>query len=277
MDFNKAFRIRPGKAFHLSDIDPDMRDPKLDKHSARPLLADQQVRLTQLQYRLYAEGQQSLLICLQGMDASGKDGTIRHVFGALNPQGCRVQAFRQPTAHELAHDFLWRIHRATPGKAEVVIFNRSHYEDVLVSAVHGQVDGKTRKYRYQAINAFEEQLAENGTRILKFFLHIDKAEQLRRFARRLDDPSRHWKISEADYSERPFWDDYQRYYEKALNHCSTPHAPWFVIPANHKWFRNLAISGILLQTLEDMDPRLPAPKVDIEAIRQRFHEASSER
>ncbi len=276
MDFSKAFRIDPGTPFHLSDIDPDMRDPKLDKHSVRPLLADQQARLAQLQYRLYAEGRQSLLICLQGMDASGKDGTIRHVFGALNPQGCRVQAFRQPTAHELAHDFLWRIHRTTPAKGEVVIFNRSHYEDVLVSAVHGQIDGKTRKYRYQAINAFEEQLAESGTRILKFFLHIDKAEQLRRFARRLDDPSRHWKISEADYSERPFWDDYQRFYEKALTHCSTRHAPWFAIPANHKWFRNLAISGILLQTLEDMDPQLPAPKVDIEAIRQRFHEASVE-
>ena len=227
-----------------------------------------------LQYRLYAENRRSLLICLQGMDAGGKDGTIRHVVGPLNPQGTRVHCFKEPTPEEAAHDFLWRVHRQVPGRGEIVIFNRSHYEDVLVVRVHELVPEKVWSRRFELINVFEQNLVENGTHILKFFLHISPEEQLRRFKKRLDDPDRHWKISLADYRERELWSRYQQAYAEALSRTSTAHAPWFVIPANHKWFRNLAVSKIITETLEALQMSFPPPSVDLAEVRRRYHAAA---
>jgi len=221
---------------------------------------------------MYAENKRSLLICLQGRDAAGKDGTINHVLGAMNPQGCSVTGFKVPSTEEAAHDFLWRYHKAAPGRGRIGIFNRSHYEEVLVQRVHNLVPRKIWSKRYQQINDFEKSLAENGTHILKFYLHIDPQEQLARFRQRLEDPQRHWKISQGDYDERPFWDAYTEAFEAALGKCSTDYAPWFIIPANHKWFRNLAVSKIVVQTLEALDMQFPAPKVDIEDIKKKFHD-----
>ena len=209
------------------------------------------------------------------MDTGGKDGTIHHVLGAMDPQGCRVEPFKQPSAEEAAHDFLWRAHRAAPKRGEVVIFNRSHYEDVLVVRVHELVPKKVWKGRYQLIDDFEKMLTANGTTVLKFFLHISKDEQLRRFRDRLDDPAKQWKISEADYKEREFWKDYQTAYEDALSSCSTEDSPWFVIPANHKWFRNLAVARIVVEHLEAMKLEYPRPSVDLEKIRREYHAAKN--
>jgi len=270
MSYVKSFQVDPDRAVNLSKIDPDYTGPHENKAEALPEIEHYAQRLRELQYRLYAEHRRSLLICLQAMDAGGKDGTIRHVLGYMNPQSCRVQPFKVPTAEEAAHDFLWRTHKATPGRGEVAIFNRSHYEDVLVVRVHKLVPKEIWSARYEAINRFEHHLVGNGTQILKFFLHISKEEQLRRFRRRLEDPARQWKISEADYRERAYWDDYQAAYEDALNRCSTKNAPWYVIPANHKWFRNLAISKIVVQLLEGLDMNFPEPQVDIEALRQKY-------
>ena len=275
MNYQKQFRIAPASRVKLSEVDADFTDPRLDKASALEEIADYTQRLTALQYLLYAEGRRSLLICLQAMDAGGKDGTVRHVLGAMNPQGCRVYGFKVPTPEEAGHDFLWRIHRTTPARGEVAIFNRSHYEDVLVTRVHGLVAKKEWQARYAHINHFERLLADSGTLILKFYLHISPQEQLERFRRRLEDPARQWKISEADYRERPHWDAYQAAFQDALSKCSTEHAPWFVIPANHKWFRNLAVSRILVETLESMDLALPQPAVDLEAIRRAYHAAEA--
>ena len=191
----------------------------------------------------------------------------------MNPQGTRVHAFKVPSQEEREHDFLWRIHKNAPAKGEVAIFNRSHYEDVLVARVHDLVPKETWSKRYDLINDFERNLAENGTHILKFYLHISEDEQLRRFKQRLDDPTRHWKISESDYEERPFWPAYQEAYEDALSKTSTKHAPWFIIPANHKWFRNLAVSRIVVETLESLDMKFPEPAINVEEIRRRFHAA----
>jgi PPK2 family polyphosphate:nucleotide phosphotransferase len=189
----------------------------------------------------------------------------------MNPQGCRVQAFRTPSPIEAAHDFLWRIHRVTPAKGEVVIFNRSHYEDVLIARVHELVPPPIWEQRYERINEFERLLHDNGTHVLKFFLHISPDEQLRRFNKRLRDPQRQWKISEADYRERDHWDEYQRAYQETLSRCSTDNAPWYIIPADHKWFRNLAISQIVADYLDALHMRFPAPSVDLDAIRHLYH------
>ncbi len=270
-DYRQRFLVKPGASLKLANIDPSSKGEHEDKMSALKELEDYAQRLIELQYLLYAEGKQSLLICLQSLDAGGKDGSIRHVLSYMNPQGCRVQAFKVPSAEEAAHDFLWRAHRATPARGEVVIFNRSHYEDVLVTRVHELVPEAIWRKRYEAINAFEKQLAENGTHILKFFLHISKDEQLKRFRKRLDDPNRHWKISEADYQERQYWDAYQQAYQDALSRCSTPWAPWFIIPANHKWYRNLAISKIVVETLEALHMSTPEPRVDIEVLKRKYH------
>ncbi len=273
MNFSDRFRVLPNKSIHLNDIDPGYKAQHENKADAQAEIRKYAQRLRDLQYLLYAENRRGLLICLQAMDSGGKDGTIRHVLGYMNPQGCRVQAFKEPTTQEAAHDFLWRVHQVTPGRGEVVIFNRSHYEDVLITRVHGLVTKKVWSARYDAINAFESYLSDNGVHILKFFLHISKDEQLKRFKKRLNDPSRQWKISEADYSERTHWDEYQRAYEDALNRCSTLHAPWFVVPADHKWFRNLAISRIVVEYLEGLNMRFPEPTVDIEKIAQQYHTA----
>jgi len=196
------------------------------------------------------------------MDTDGKDGTIRHVLGYMNPQGCRVHAFKVPSAEEAAHNFLWRIHRQTPARGEVVIFNSSHYEAVLVARVHNLVPKEVWEARYDSINAFERYLSDNGVHVLKFFLHISAGEQLKRLQKRLRDPARHWKISEADYRERAFWDDYQHAYEDAINRCSTHHAPWFVVPADHKWFRDLVVSRIVVDYLERLKMQFPPPTVE---------------
>ena len=201
---------------------------------------------------------------------------INHVLGNMNPQGTRVHGFKVPSKEEAAHDFLWRIHRQTPGMGEVVIFNRSHYEDVLVARVHKLVPKSVWSKRYDLINDFEKGLVANGTHIIKFFLHISPEEQLRRFKQRLGDPARHWKISENDYSERELWPHYVQAYEEALSKTSTTHAPWYVIPADHKWFRNLAVSKIVAETLESLDMQFPAPTVDLRDIRRKYHAAEKE-
>jgi PPK2 family polyphosphate:nucleotide phosphotransferase len=276
MNYRETFRIAPGSRVQLKDFDPQFFDKQETKTSALSKVAKLQQRMDELQCQLFAEQKRSLLICLQAPDAGGKDGVIRHVIGSMNPQGCRVVSFKQPSPEELAHDFLWRVDHPTPKRGEVVIFNRSHYEDVLVVRVHDLVPKKVWSRRYEQINDFERRLMANGTHILKFFLHISKNEQLQRFKRRLDDPARHWKISEADYSEREYWDSYEAAYEDVLCKCSTGDAPWFVIPANHKWFRNLAISQIIVETMENFDIKVPEPTVNLADIRRKYHEAVEE-
>ena len=272
MEYCNTFRVDFGSKVDLGKIDAGFRDKHESHEHARLEIKDYRQKLRDLQYLMYAENERSLLICLQGRDAAGKDGTINHVLGAMNPQGCSVTGFKVPSTEEAAHDFLWRYHKAAPGKGRVAIFNRSHYEEVLVQRVHNLVPREIWSRRYDHINNFEKSLAENGTHILKFYLHIDPQEQLARFRQRLDDPHRHWKISESDYAERPFWNAYTEAFEAALEKCSTDHAPWFVIPANHKWFRNLAISRIVVETLQALDMQFPEPKVDIEAITKKYHE-----
>jgi PPK2 family polyphosphate:nucleotide phosphotransferase len=267
--------VRPGDKVRLKDIDPGFKDHhESHKKAAEEMDRDRQ-KLRSLQELLYADGRCSLLICLQGLDASGKDGTISHILGAMNPQGCQVTGFKQPSTEEQAHDFLWRIHRATPGRGRVAIFNRSHYEDVLVVRVHDLVARRVWSRRYDAINAFEKELTQDNTHILKFYLHMSKREQLKRFADRLDDPMKQWKISEADYKERKFWGAYTRAYEEALSRCSTSHAPWFIIPSDHKWFRNLAIARIVVEYLEALDMKRPRPTVDLKRIGHEYHAAKS--
>ena len=273
MDYLKLFRVEPGSSVRLNKIDPDFKDKHEDKESAELEIVKQNQKIHDLQYLMYAENRRSLLICLQAMDAAGKDGTINHVFAAMNAQGARVRSFKTPSHEEAAHDFRWRIHNATPAKGEEVIFNRSHYEDVLVVRVHKLVPKEVWSERYDLINDFERNLVENGTHILKFFLHISLDEQLRRFKQRLDDPARHWKITDADYTERRLWPEYQNAYEDALEKTSTKHAPWFVIPANRKWFRNLAVSRIVTETLESLDMKFPEPVVNIDEIRRQYHAA----
>ncbi|MGD0586878.1 MAG: polyphosphate kinase 2 family protein, partial [Oryzomonas sp.] len=276
MKYSDRFRVKPESTVRLDKIDAAFKDKHKDQASALDEIERYTKRLRELQYLLYAEGKRSLLIILQAMDAGGKDGTINHVLGNMNPQGARVHGFKVPSAEEAAHDFLWRIHQAAPQRGQVAIFNRSHYEDVLVSRVHGFVPKKVWSKRYGLINDFEKNLADNGTHILKFFLHISEDEQLRRFKQRLDDPARHWKISESDYDEREYWNDYTEAFQEALSRCSTGHAPWFVIPANHKWFRNLAVSQIVVETLESMKMEFPEPSVNIREVKEKYHKAEEE-
>lgn len=276
MKYTNLFRVQPGSKVHLARIDPDDTAEHKDKQRAAMQVEKLDQQLRDLQYLLYAEGKQSLLICLQALDAAGKDGTINHVLGSMNPQGARVHGFKVPSKEESAHDFLWRIEQQAPKKGEVVIFNRSHYEDVLVTRVHGLIPKQVWKARYAMIRDFEARLHANGTRIIKFFLHISPQEQLRRFKQRLDDPSRRWKISEFDYAERELWGDYTDAYEDAISQTSTKDAPWFIIPANRKWFRNLAVARIVRDTLQSMNMQLPAPTVDIKEIARKYHKAERE-
>jgi PPK2 family polyphosphate:nucleotide phosphotransferase len=271
MNYIERFKVTPGSTVKLEEIDPTFKNDHEGRKEATKEIERDRHRLRELQELLYAEGRRSVLICLQALDAGGKDGTIKHILGSMNPQGCHVVAFKQPSAVELAHDFLWRIHRATPARGEVTIFNRSHYEDVLIARVHNLVPPEVWSRRYDRINAFESGLVDHDTHILKFFLHISKDEQLARFKDRLDDPAKQWKISDADYKERAHWDDYTLAYEAALSRCSTDRAPWFIIPADHKWFRNLAVARIVVQYLESLAMTFPEPTVDIEHIRQEYH------
>jgi PPK2 family polyphosphate:nucleotide phosphotransferase len=276
MNYHKRFGVEPGAKVRLGKIAPGFKDKHDESHKdAAPEIQKHAERMAKAQYLLYADGSQSLLVVLQGLDAVGKDGVVRHVFTAMNPQGTLVSSFKQPSNIEAAHDFLWRAHLHTPGKGQVVIFNRSHYEDVLVVRVHKLVPKEVWSKRYELINDFEEMLYENGTRILKFYLHISPEEQLERFKQRLENPMRQWKISEADYSERKLWPEYMEAYEEAMEKTSTKHAPWYVIPSNHKWFRNLAISEILADTLDDMGLKLPPAQVDIADIRRKYHAAAA--
>ena len=260
-----VLRVRPDKKTRLADVDPS-DSHGYTKDAAATELQKGLDRLTDLQDRLWAESKHPILVVLQGIDAAGKDGTIRHVMGAFNPQGCPVTSFKVPSAEELAHDYLWRVHRHTPGKGEIGIFNRSHYEDVLVVRVHDILPKATWSRRFDQINAFERLLAEEGTTILKFFLLIDRDEQKARLQSRIDDPKKNWKFKLGDLAERKLWDDYLAAYEEVLHRCSTEQAPWYVIPANRNWFRNLAIADILASTLEELDPRYPKPTEDLSEV-----------
>lgn len=276
MDFRKQFRVKPGEKVKLSKVDPDFVGDWSDKEAAKERTQENAALLADLQYQLYSENRRSLLIILQAMDAGGKDGTINHVLAPMNPQGCRVQNFKSPTAEELAHDFLWRVHRVAPKRGEVVIFNRSHYEDVLIARVHRLAPKEVWSRRYAHIRHFESLLADSGVTVLKFYLHISKSEQLKRFEDRFNEPDKHWKISEADYAERRYWDDYMAAFEDAFEQCSTDEAPWFIIPADKKYFRNLAVSQIIADTMREMKLQLPAPTVDLKTIKAEIEAAKRE-
>lgn len=267
----EQFRVKPGEHVHLDKLDPgNTGDYDGSKDEGKTELDQLTKDLEGLQERLYAENKHAILIVLQGMDTSGKDGTIRHVFEGVNPQGVRVASFKVPTAEELAHDFLWRIHKQTPAKGEIVIFNRSHYEDVLVVRVHNLVPEATWSKRYGHINDFERMLADSGTTILKFYLHIDKQEQKDRLLDRLDSPDKLWKFNPADLKERDYWNDYRSAYEDMLGITSTAWAPWYIVPGNHKWYRNLIIASKLVETLKKLNLQYPdpIPEKDVDAYRQ---------
>ncbi|MFG1400501.1 polyphosphate kinase 2 family protein [Xanthobacter sediminis] len=273
MGLRKKLVVEPGTRIRLKDVDAAFHGDYASSEHAKEDLAKNVARLAELQQKLYGEKKHALLVVLQGIDAAGKDGTCWHVMAAMNPQGTYVQGFKQPTEEERLHDFLWRVHPHTPGLGQVGVFNRSHYEDVLVVRVHDLVPQEVWSKRYDLINVFEKMLTDSGVTILKFFLYITPEEQLARFAQRLDDPARQWKISDADYKERAFWDKYTAAYEDMLEKCSTKHAPWYVIPSNHKWFRNLAVSKVIEETLDEMNLKLPAPTVDLDQIRREYHQA----
>jgi len=246
-DFN-SYRVKPDTKIKLKDISP-VSTVALKKADAAARFEVLKEELDTLQEELYAAGKNSVLVIMQGMDTSGKDGAIRHVFGDVNPQGCRVESFKTPTPEELAHDFLWRVHKVTPPRGMITVFNRSHYEDVLIVRVHDLVPEETWRARYEMINAFESLLAAQGTIILKFFLHISKDEQAERLLAREEDISKAWKLSPSDWRERLLWDGYQKAYEDVLEQCSSEHAPWYIVPADKKWVRNLVIAELITSTL----------------------------
>jgi PPK2 family polyphosphate:nucleotide phosphotransferase len=276
MDYREKFLVEPDSKVRLAKIDPSYTGRQESHDEAIPAIEANVERMEKLQYLLYADASQSLLVVLQALDAGGKDGVIRHVFRSMNPQGTSVTAFKQPSREEAAHDFLWRAHLHAPGKGEVAVFNRSHYEDVLIVRVRELVTRSVWSKRYDLINDFEKNLSLDGTTIVKFYLHISPEEQLARFKQRLDDPARQWKISEADYSERELWPQYMEAYEDAIALTSTKHAPWYIIPADHKWFRNLAVSQIIADTMDEMGLKLPPTRVDLAEIRRKYHAAERE-
>ena len=254
----KQYLVEPGSKVRLGKVDPgDTSGFRGGKKEGEKAIDSLIGKLDPLQELLYAERRHRLLVVLQGMDSSGKDGTIRRVFEGVNPQGVRVAHFGKPSEEELAHDYLWRAHKQVPEKGEIVIFNRSHYESVLVERVHNLVPEKTWSKRYRQITDFERMLNEEGTTILKFYLHIDRKEQARRFQDRLDDPTKHWKFSYLDYSERAYWKDYTRAYEDALQRTSTEWAPWYVVPSDHAWFRDLVVSYTIVKSLEGLHMKYP--------------------
>ncbi len=263
----ERYRIKPGQRFSLSLFDPnDTSAFAGDKKDAKRELEKLTKKLETLQELLYAEQKHRLLVVLQAMDTGGKDGVIRHVFEGVNPQGVRVASFKVPTAIELAHDYLWRIHQQTPAKGEIVIFNRSHYEDVLVVRVHNLVAKEVWSKRFDHIKEFERLLYEEGTTILKFFLHIDLDEQKKRLEARRDDPTKRWKFNPADLKERKLWSEYMKAYEQAISRTSTSYAPWYVVPANHKWYRNWVVASVIVETLEKMNMQYPTADFDPDKI-----------
>lgn len=255
------YRVKVGKKFALKSVKPD-DNQGWSKEDAKAKLAENIAEIDALQEKLYAEGKQALLVVIQAMDAGGKDSTIKELTNGLNPQGILVTSFKAPSTEEKAHDFLWRVHHKAPSKGHIGIFNRSHYEDVLIVKVHQWVDDSTIEKRYKQINQFEKMLSENGTRILKIMLHISPEYQLAQFKERLTDPEKHWKFNPADLEERKLWKKYMKAFESALQECTTEHAPWFVVPSENKWFRILTVSQIILDTLKDMNPQFPAPSYD---------------
>jgi PPK2 family polyphosphate:nucleotide phosphotransferase len=275
MNYRKEFLVKPGRRVKLEDIDPGYTGRHESEEKAQVDIEKYRAKLTEQQFLMYAEKKHSLLIVLQALDAAGKDGTVRHVMSAMNPQGTTVTEFKVPTALELEHDFLWRVHPHAPAKGSIAIFNRSHYEDVLAVRVHKLATKDMWSERYELIDDFEKLLyRQNNTHIIKFFLYISREEQLERFKQRLDDPARNWKISESDYKERLLWDDYTKAFEDMFAQTSQKHAPWYIIPSNHKWFRNLAVSQIVAETLEDLGLRTPKPTADLSVIRNEYHEAA---
>ena len=267
----KKYRVEPDSKVDLSKWDPeDSSEFDDNKEEGRAALANLNRKLAELQEILYAEHKHKVLIVLQAMDTGGKDGAIRHVFKGINPQGVRVASFKIPSAIEMDHDYLWRVHRQTPGKGEMAIFNRSHYEDVLVVRVHKLVPEEVWKRRYDQINNFEKLLAEEGTTILKFYLHISSEEQKERLRARLEDPTKHWKFDPADLKERQLWKEYMRAYEDALEKTSTKYAPWYIVPANKKWYRDLVVASVILETLRDLKMEYPQPKYDVASILRDF-------
>jgi PPK2 family polyphosphate:nucleotide phosphotransferase len=270
------YRVGSDANVALADHDPADRGTYEDPGEARKELAGLVEQIADLQARLYAEDRRSLLVVLQGIDAAGKDSSVKHVFSGTNPQGVRVYSFKEPSNEELAHDFLWRYHQHTPAKGMIHVFNRSHYEDVLVVRVKGLVEEERWRSRYDSINDFERMLAREGTTIVKFFLHISKDAQMDRFRERLEREDKHYKFSANDVRERRNWDAYQEAYEEALNHTSTDWAPWYMVPADHKWYRNLVVARTVATVLEEMDPRWPEPEEDLERFAaEEFDQLSS--
>ena len=264
----RAYRIKANTALRLNTFDPSGTGPyrpsARDKARAKATTANAIRRIRALQERLYANGERAMLLVLQGMDTSGKDGTIKSVMSGVNPQGCRVASFKAPSEKELAHDFLWRIHQAVPPKGHIGIFNRSHYEDVLITRVHGLISNKVAKRRFEQIREFEELLHESGTAVVKVFLHISKDQQRKRLEARIKDPDKRWKFSLGDLEERRFWDDYMEAFQDVISKTSTDHAPWYIVPANRKWYRNLLVAQIVEQTLEAMKLKRPKPAEDVD-------------
>lgn len=265
MAMSQPLTVPPGTTIKLSEFDPRFNEG-VEKKEARRQAAEHTEALAELSYRLYAENRRSLLLVLQGMDTAGKDGTIRRVMNGVNPQHCQVTSFKQPSQEELDHDFLWRIHKAAPRRGDIGIFNRSHYEDVVIVRVHNLVPEEVWRRRYDQINDFERMLVDSGTTIVKVFLHISKDEQRKRLEARLDDPTKRWKFNRGDIAERRRWDEYLVAYEDALTKCNTDHAPWHIVPADRKWYRDFVISRLLRQTLEKMDPQFPPADPDLDGI-----------
>ncbi len=258
----RAHTVTPGASVKLEDHDPADTRPYKQEKDALKRLDELRAELAELQGRLFADNRYALLIILQGMDGSGKDSTIRHVMAGVSPIGCHVTAFKVPTEEEREHDFLWRVHQAVPRRGEIAIFNRSHYEDVLIVRVHDLVPKRVWKRRYKQINHFERILVETGTVVVKFFLHISKEEQKQRFEERLRNPTKYWKFSLQDIEERKYWDDYMNAYEAALTNCSTKWAPWTIVPADKKWYRNLVVAETLVRELKRLDLKYPAATFD---------------
>lgn len=264
----KRYQVEPGSLINLDEWDPDDKSVfDIDKDDSDERLETLNGELEALQEVLYAEHKHKVLVLLQAMDTGGKDGTIRHVFEGVNPQGVRVASFKVPTQEELDHDYLWRAHKVVPGKGEMAIFNRSYYEDVLVVRVHELVPEEIWSRRYVQINDFERILAEEGTTILKFYLHISKDEQKQRLQDRLDEADKNWKFNPADLKERKRWPDYVQAYNDTLSKTSTAWAPWYIVPANHKWYRNLVVASVLVETLKGLDMHYPQPSEDLDKIK----------
>lgn len=262
-----GMRVDKKNKIKLAKFKTDSSEGVKDKKKAREELLEATTKLQELQYNLYAEAKTALLVVFQAMDTAGKDGVIRKVFGPVNPQGVRVSSFKRPTPLELAHDYLWRIHKCVPAAGMIGVFNRSHYEDVLVHRVHKLEPDEVIDERYGQLNDFERHLSKNGVRIVKFFLHISKDEQKERLQARLDDPTKRWKFELGDLAERKLWDKYQEAYQLVLDRCSHDHAPWYVVPADHKWYRDWVVSNVLVRTLKDVNPKIPKEQEGLDKVR----------